>query len=252
MFAHGTTNHGVQSLKPETALIPAGYYGPKTPIGSAFAALNRAERLHDVAVLGLGAGAMACHAREGQHWTFYEIDPLVVRVAQDPAYFTFLTLCTPGAPVIVGDARLELQRKPAGAYDLIVADAFSSDAVPTHLITREAMALYLSRLSPNGVALIHVSNRNLALADVAARAAAAAGGSVLHRAYMPQAFDLANVGSEVLAIAKTPEALAPLAAEADWRPVRPRPGRVWDDNYSNIREPLIVRLGQRTTMPKAH
>ncbi|MBL8548681.1 MAG: fused MFS/spermidine synthase [Hyphomonadaceae bacterium] len=250
MFAHGTTNHGVQSRRPETALVPAGYYGPLTPIGSAFRVLNGADRLHEVAVLGLGAGAMACHARAGQSWMFVEIDPLVVRVAEDPRYFTFLSRCTPNAPVIVGDARLEMQRQPAGKFDLIVADAFSSDAVPTHLITEEAMALYLSRLTSNGVALIHVSNRNLALADVAARAAEAAGATVLHRSYMPQGFDMANVGSEVLAIANTPEALAPLAAEAEWRPAHPKPGRVWTDGYSNILEPLLGRLFSRHRAPQ--
>src|SRR5690606_3097493 len=126
---------------------------------------DAAGRLERVAVLGLGVGAMACHARAGQSWTFYEIDPLVVRVAQDASLFTFLSDCAPNADVIVGDARLELAKQPPAAYDLVLADAFSSDSVPTHLITSEAMQLYLDRVSENGVVLIHVSNRNLALPD---------------------------------------------------------------------------------------
>lgn len=246
-FAHGTTLHGVQSLSPETQHVPAGYYGPLTPIGGAMRALNDAGRLHNVAVLGLGAGAMACHARPGQNWTFYEIDPLVVRVAQDPRLFTFLSQCTPDAPVIVGDARLELAKQPPAAYDLVLADAFSSDAVPTHLITREAMALYLDRVTANGVVLVHVSNRNLALADVAARAAIAAGAVVLHRRYYPEQPTLANFRSEVMALARTREALAPLMADPAWEIAAPPEGRVWTDDYSNVLEPLTQRFSAGST-----
>jgi len=241
-FAHGTTLHGVQSLDPGTAHTPTGYYGPLTPIGSAMEALNAAGRINRVAILGLGVGAMACHYRLGQQWTYYEIDPLVVRVARDRSLFTFLSDCTPDAPVIVGDARLELARQPAGAYDLVLADAFSSDAVPTHLITREAMALYLSRVSEHGVVLVHVSNRNLALADVAARAAMAAGAVAIQRLYIPEHYSYANFPSQVVAIARTREALAPLLASGEWQLSAPPPGRPWTDDYSNILEPLIERM----------
>ena len=241
-FVHGTTLHGVQSLDPELAHTPTGYYGPLTPIGEAFNRLNDAGRLHTVAVLGLGAGAMACHARAGQRWTFYEIDPLVVQVARDRRLFTFLSDCTPGAPVIVGDARLELTTQLRGAYDLVVADAFSSDAVPTHLITREAMELYLSRVDDDGVVLVHVSNRNLAMADVAARAGLAAGAVVIQRLYLPEHYSYANFGSEVVAMARTREALEPLLADPAWRESNPPPGRAWTDDYSNIMEPFVQRL----------
>ncbi len=241
-FVHGTTLHGVQSLNPAQAHTPNGYYGPLTPIGSAMTALNAAGRVHNVAILGLGAGAMACHAREGQNWTYYEIDPLVVQVAQDTRYFTFLSHCTPSAPVIVGDARLELAKQPPGAYDLILADAFSSDAVPTHLITREAMQLYLDRVSENGVVLIHVSNRNLAMADVAARAALAAGAVAIERLYLPEQRSYANFASQVVAIARTRAALEPLLASGGWEISNPRAGRPWTDDYSNILDPLVSRL----------
>jgi hypothetical protein len=241
-FVHGTTLHGVQSLDPALAHIPTGYYGPLTPIGSTFAALNDAGRLHNVAVLGLGAGAMACHARAGQNWTFYEIDPLVVQVAQDRRLFTFLSDCTPDAPVIVGDARLELAQQPRGAYDIVVVDAFSSDAVPTHLITREAMQLYLDSVDGDGVVLVHVSNRNLALADVAARAGLAAGAVVIEQLYLPADPSYANFPSQVVAMARTREALEPLLADPDWQMSAPAPGRAWTDDYSNILEPLIQRI----------
>jgi spermidine synthase len=204
--------------------------------------LNAAGRVDRVAILGLGAGAMACHARPGQHWTYYEIDPLVVRVAQDQRMFTFLSSCTPDAPVIVGDARLELAQQPRGSYDLILADAFSSDAVPTHLITREAMQLYLDSVDEDGVVLVHVSNRNLAMAEVAARAALAAGAVVIERLYLPEERNYANFGSQVVAIARTREALEPLLADGQWRYSDPPRARAWTDDYSNILEPLVRRI----------
>jgi len=241
-FAHGTTLHGVQNLDPEGMRTPTGYYGPLTPIGTAMNALNEAGRIDRVAILGLGAGAMACHARPGQHWTYYEIDPLVVQVAQDQRLFTFLSTCTPDAPVIVGDARLELAKQPPGAYDLVLADAFSSDAVPTHLITREAMQLYLNSVDEDGVVLVHVSNRNLAMAEVAARAGLAAGAVVIERLYLPEQRAYANFGSQVVAIARTREALAPLMAAGGWQYSDPPPARAWTDDYSNILEPLVRRI----------
>jgi hypothetical protein len=241
-FVHGTTLHGVQSLDPARATTPTGYYGPLTPIGSAMTALNDAGGLDRIAILGLGAGAMACHARPGQQWTYYEIDPLVVQVARDPRLFSFLSSCTPDAPVIVGDARLELAKQPRGAYDLVLADAFSSDAVPTHLITREAMQLYLDSVDEDGVVLVHVSNRNLAMAGVAERAALAAGAVVIERLYLPERRDYANFASQVVAIARTREALEPLMADGGWSFAAPEPGRAWTDDYSNIMEPLVERI----------
>jgi hypothetical protein len=245
-FAHGTTIHGVQSLDPAHRTMPTGYYGFETPIGASMTALSEAG---SVAVLGLGIGAMACHRRAGQDWTFYEIDPLVVRVAQDQRLFTFLSDCAPDASVILGDARLELAKQPPGAYDLVVVDVFSSDSVPTHLLTREAMQLYLSRTSEHGVVLIHVSNRNLALVDVAARAGLAAGAVAIQRFYVPAQYSFANFASEVVALARTPEDLAPLLADRSWRVSGPPPGRVWTDDYSNIIEPMTQRLADPVYLP---
>jgi hypothetical protein len=249
LFMHGTTLHGVQSLTPETEHMPTGYYGLEAPIGDAMRAMNDAGLLHNVGVLGLGAGTMACYAKPGQNWTFYEIDPLVVRVAQDPRLFTFLSDCTPDAAMIVGDARLELAKQPAGAYDLMLVDAFSSDSVPMHLMTREAMTLYLDHVSAHGVVLIHVSNRNLALADVAARAAIAAGAVALHQRYQPPELGFANFRSEVVAIARTREALAPLMADPAWEIATPPEGRVWTDDYSNVLQPLLQRIAERGEAP---
>ena len=106
--------------------------------------------MNNVAVVGLGAGSLACHRRDGETWTFFEIDPEVVRLARDPNMFRFLSSCAPEAPVVLGDARLTLAAS-AQQFDLIVLDAFSSDAIPTHLLTREALRGYLARLSPHGM-----------------------------------------------------------------------------------------------------
>ena len=126
-------------------------------------------------MVGLGAGAVACYRRPGQRWTFYEIDPLVERIARDQRYFHYLAECAPDAAIRSGDARLTLQDAAPASYDLLILDAFSSDAIPMHLMTREALALYLDKLAPGGVIAWHVSNRNLDLAPIVADLAADAG-----------------------------------------------------------------------------
>jgi len=177
-LSNGSTLHGTQYTDPKRACEPLSYYHREGPLGSVFAALGAktAERPRGVAVVGLGAGTTAAYARAGEGWTFYEIDPEVIDIARDPALFTYLSSCA-GAPVnvLTGDARLRLREAPTAAYDLIVLDAFSSDAVPAHLLTREAVALYLSKLAPGGVIAFHVSNRSLELERVALGVSADAG-----------------------------------------------------------------------------
>ena len=121
-------------------------------------------------MVGLGTGTLACHRKGDEQWTFFEIDPEVIRIARDPRRFEFLSRCAPEAPIVAGDARLTLDASPEH-YDLIVLDAFSSDTIPVHLLTREAFAGYLSKLTPHGVILAHISNRHLDLAPVLANVA---------------------------------------------------------------------------------
>jgi hypothetical protein len=127
-----------------------------------------------VAVIGLGTGSLACHRRDGERWSYFEIDPEVVRVARDPKLFRFMSACDPRADIVPGDARLTLAAAPQ-AFDLIVLDAFSSDAIPAHLLTREAFAAYRSKLTGRGVIVAHVSNRHMELAQVVAAVGAAEG-----------------------------------------------------------------------------
>ncbi|WP_367273930.1 spermidine synthase [Bosea sp. (in: a-proteobacteria)] len=178
-LAHGTTVHGVQRLRnddgsPVTGRPePLSYYFTGGGIADGIEALRRARGgvLGKVASVGVGTGSLACQTRPGEHWTFYEIDTRVVSIATDPAQFSFISQCAPDAPFVIGDARLTLADAAAGSLDLIVVDAFSSDAIPVHLLTREAMGLYLSRLAPGGALLFHISNRNMDLAPVVAATA---------------------------------------------------------------------------------
>jgi hypothetical protein len=240
---HGSTLHGKQFTDPSKVCEPTSYYHREGPLGSVFQHV-RAKREaagsaapFSVAVVGLGAGTTAAYSRAGESWTFYEIDPMIVRVARDPRLFTYLSACA-GArqEVVLGDARLRLREAPAGAYDLIVLDAFSSDAVPAHLMTREALALYQSKLAPGGVIAFHVSNRTLQLERVA-------GGIAREAGLASRIFDDGRQGNVVgldistwVAVARTQEDFGPLASDANWPEFDPAVYRleVWRDDFSDI------------------
>ena len=176
---HGGTAHGVQSLDPSRACEPLAYYTRSGPIGQVFEAFQESPVENDVALIGLGAGVMACYHQPHQQFTFYEIDPTVLRIAQNRRYFTYLSDCGPPVRVVLGDARLSLRDAPAHGYGMMVLDAFSGDSIPTHLLTREALALYLTKLAPNGVLAFHISNRYLDLHGVLGALANDAGLSCL-------------------------------------------------------------------------
>ena len=161
----------MQAVDPAHQGEPLTYFHRDGPIGQAFAGLPAVAGRRDIAVVGLGVGTLASYRTPGQQWTFYEIDPEVERIARTDAYFTYLRSCGDGCRVVLGDARLSLARAPLHGYGLIVLDAFSSDAIPIHLMTTEALGLYLSRLAPAGVLAFHITNRHLTLAPVLARLA---------------------------------------------------------------------------------
>jgi hypothetical protein len=232
---HGTTIHGRQSTQLSKQCEPLSYYHRTGPLASVFAAFDSRPGSPNVAVVGLGTGATAAYARPGQRWTFYEINPAVVRVAETPDYFTYLSYCARAVPVsiVLGDARLRLADAPAAAYGLIVLDAFSSDAIPLHLMTVEALDLYLSKLAPGGVLLFHVSNRSLDLHPVVADLALSRGLAALASDDNTRNPD--KEPSHWVAVARAAEDLAPLAGGALWQPLAGDPSRrVWTDDYSNI------------------
>ena len=238
---HGTTMHGIMRVRDEFGNPvtgrpePLAYYYFGGPISAVVEATRGAlGALGDVAVVGLGAGSLACHSREGERWTFFEIDPEVVRIASDPKLFRFLSECAPSARVVIGDARLTLTAAPE-RYDLIVLDAFSSDAVPVHLLTREAFAGYLSRLTPHGVIAAHVTNRNMELVSVVG-AVAAAEGLVAYVKVDQASFDADhanNANAVVVALARDRADLGDLPSREGWRPVANTGVTAWTDD-SNV------------------
>ena len=163
-------------LTPLAGLSPLIYYHQKGPLGQIFSIFQNKESLPEhVAVIGLGAGASACYQEPNQEWTFYEIDAKVGQLAQDTRYFRYLDECGGPANIVYGDARLSLAAAPKRHYDLLIVDAFSSDAIPIHLMTREALALYGEKLTQQGVLMLHISNHNLDLTSVIGNLAEDAG-----------------------------------------------------------------------------
>ena len=200
------------------------------------------------AVIGLGTGTLACQRRPGDTMTYYEINPNIVRVARDPKLFRFMSECAPDVPIVVGDARLRLADAPDGSYDLIFVDAFLGAAIPIHLLTREAMALYLRKLKPDGIVAMHVSNYHLELASVAAGIAEA--NHVIARVYdggdVEEDWDQQHWVPRVAAIARREADFGALAKSQFW-PIRKRDPnqRVWTDDYSNIFGAILRNLREK-------
>jgi hypothetical protein len=238
VLVHGTTDHGAQSLVPQMKCMPLSYYYPTGPLGHLFMSFQGAYAKSDIAVIGLGAGSTAGYARPGQRWTFYEIDPTVERIARDPRYFTLLRDCAPQARVILGDARISLAREPDGTHDLIILDAFTSDAIPVHLLTREAVELYFRKLSPHGVLAFHISNRYFDLRPVLSRLARDAQVVAYLRSDDNVTPDEERLGKEVsdwVVMARRPEDLGRLVYDAKWKELLPNvTGAAWTDDYSNV------------------
>lgn len=235
-LVHGTTTHGAQDLSPGRERTPISYYHRRSPIAQLVTALP-ASLTTRAAIIGLGTGSMACYSKPGERWTFYEIDPTVERIARDPRLFTFLSACAGEVDVVLGDARLRLRDAADRGYGLIVADAFSSDAIPIHLITREALALYRSKLGEHGVIAFHVSNSYLDLEPVLGNLAADARMACVAQEDTGSADDAdpRTDGSSWVAIARDARDLRAVAPDPAWRDCRRSPGTApWTDDYSNL------------------
>jgi len=241
----GGTIHGIELMDAAHRDKPASYYSEGGPVGDLFSVEQPVDASWHVAVIGLGAGAIGCYARPGQSWTFYEIDPVVIRIAQDPSLFTFMRDCTPDAQVVLGDGRLTLARAPAASYDLIVLDAFGSDAIPVHLLTRDAIEMYLSKLRPGGALLFNISNRFVDLAPVLANEAAALSLSCEERADTQVSDTRAAAGafqSDWVVMTRSSDDVPQLAARTGWHGLAPDPGfPVWTDDFSDVLS--VTRLG---------
>jgi hypothetical protein len=248
LFVHGNTLHGGQNLSADGSRDPLTYFHRKSPIGQVIAARNSAHKLYAVGVIGLGIGTLAAYGEPGQQWTFYEIDPAVERIARDNRYFTYLSDSRAQVNVVLGDARLSLRDAPPGLYDLFVIDAFSSDAIPVHLITREALDMYRDKLAPGGVMAFHISNRHLDLEPVLGELASAAGMSSLmqiDRDRTPTDIPNYKLSSQWVLMARTAADLEPFIRDKRWSTTRRQSdAAVWTDDFSNVLGVLRWTLGQ--------
>lgn len=242
LYSNGTTVHGAERLsatgpRPE----PLAYYHANGPMGQTVA--NAAPDAR-IGIVGQGVGSLACYAQPGQSWTFYEIDPMVDHVARNTGHFRFMSACAGDAPTLLGDARIVLQGQEDIRFDILVIDAFSSTSVPVHLMTDEAIRLYMSRLAPGGQLILHISNRYYELARPLGRIAEANGFAALLK-HDPGnlAEDPGHSGSLVAAMARAPEHLAPITAQGGWGPLASDGGPLWTDDFAN---PLsILRVFHR-------
>ena len=238
-FYHGTTVHGIQFIEQARRREPLSYYHRTGPFGLAYTAFESQPANHRVAAIGLGAGAMACYATPGQEWTFYEIDPAVLSVAKDTNFFTYLEPSNGVAmDYKLGDARLRLREAPAGQYGLIICDAFSSDVPPLHLITKEAMELYLSKLAPGGRLVFNISSRYLDFRPVLGNLAANFHLSCLdydESGVNPSERKEGKYPSHWVVMSRQREELGSLVTDWRWQVVGPSTEmRLWTDDYSNI------------------
>ena len=247
ILMHGVTLHGAQRIPSpgdSTRPLPLTYFHPSGPLARGLllaraAAGGRTQPLR-VGIIGLGTGAMACHAVDGDRWRFFELDPEVIAIASNPAYFTYLSACQPDAQLIAGDARLTIAREPPASFDYLVVDAFSSDAIPVHLLTVEAIGLYARLLAPRGVLAIHVSNQNLDLTPVVEAGLARVAG--LSGVYAQGESGGGAIRSQVLLIARDERILAPALAWPKSRKLERSAVRPWTDDYSDILSPFARRL----------
>jgi hypothetical protein len=236
-LAHGNTIHGAQHLETDKLIDPTTYYGRQSGAGQILSSAYSNAR---IGVLGMGVGTLACYAQPHQQWAFYEIDPLIVDIATTQGWFTYMANCTPNAAVHIGDARLTLAKQPSSSLEILVMDVFSSDTIPTHLLTREAFDIYDSVLAEQGVMLMHISNRYLDLEPVIASEAQARGWAASLNRHDPTEaeFTAGETASVWVLIARSKDELTHMLSpkiQSEWRPLTLKPNMVrWTDDHSSI------------------
>jgi hypothetical protein len=243
LLLHGTTVHGIQENRSGVALVsrptPLAYYHPTGPLarGVELARAAKAEGPLRVGIVGLGTGAMACHAAPGDRWRFYEIDPTVVHIATTPSLFRYIARCLPEPDILLGDARLTLAKESDGSFDYLLVDAFSSDAIPIHLLTVEALQLYLGKLAARGILALHVSNQNLDLPPVLEanlRALRDVSGVDVSGVYVEGERGAGALASQAVLIARSGELLAPALAWHRARRLDSPSVHPWTDAHSDF------------------
>ena len=237
IYSNGSTDHGAEWLadfgkRPR----PLAYYHRNAPLAQVMLS-PRGQAARTIGIVGLGVGALACYGQPGQDWHFYEIDKKVVDIALDPKLFTFMSDCGKDAEIHLGDARIVLQKQTDLRYDILIIDAYSSDAVPVHLATREALALYRDRLAPGGLLLVHISNRFYDLSGPLAAAIDDLGLQGRIQRHVATGTTLqatGEVASSVVAIAATTAALGDIARNPLWTPLAPENRPLWTDDHADL------------------
>jgi hypothetical protein len=250
VLMHGTTIHGAQKFQNDDGTPVTGrpepitYYHRDGGIGQAIAAVReRKGAALRVAVIGLGSGTLACASEPGETWKFFEIDQTMVDTARDPKYFTYIRNCEPDLKPVIGDARLTFAREPDGVYDLIIVDAYSSDAIPIHLATEQAMAIYKAKLAPQGAVVMHVSNRHLELASVVVGIADANGLKSWVYSEDSNRDNEYIFATSVVVCARAEADVGKLASSDEWALTEAdKNQRVWTDDYSNVLGAVYRRL----------
>ena len=246
VFIHGNTMHNMQLRDAVNAHIPLSYYNDGNTFDVALRAAREGRREFDALVIGLGAGALACQAEPNENWTYMEIDPKVVDLALDPDYFSYMSLCAPSADIRLGDARITLKEVPDASQDIILVDAFTSNVIPSHLLTREAIRSYANKLKTGGVVFVHTSNRLLDITSVVVSTANAEGLSTVFLHTSTGDFEgdpLAEFysKSEGVLIGQT-ERIDELIERHGWPKAVPNDNvSPWTDDYASIIEPLIAK-----------
>ncbi|MCC7395344.1 MAG: fused MFS/spermidine synthase [Sphingomonadaceae bacterium] len=250
-LSHGTTLHGTELTRPGLELTRTSYYGPDSGIGLT---LDRAQSLYGagarIAIVGLGTGTLSCYRQSGEQWTFYEIDPAMVHLARDSGRFGFMPRCGAGVPIIIGDARLKLAERAPASIDVLAVDAFSSDAIPIHLLTREAFDVYGRAVQPDGLVLVHISNRFVDLEPVLRALTVGGRWKAALRYDEPSDADrlLARTGSIWVAMSHSEAAIARLTAASanvpdgrgEWQSLSTtKPARLWTDDFASVL-PLLL------------
>ena len=230
---HGSTTHGWQFTDPSKRCAPTTYFHNEGPVGQIFKAFDTKPSSNAVAVIGLGAGTLSSYSHPQQQWDFYEIDPVIVGIAQDPRYFAYLSDCSKAPTnMILGDARLKMKDAPKEHYGLLVIDAFSSDSVPSHLVTVQAIDLYLSKLAPDGLLAMNVSNRYLNLEPLLSGLAQEKGMFARMRRDPQYDSATAKFASSWVVMARNESALGGILSDSRWKPLNGHV--VWTDDFSNI------------------
>jgi hypothetical protein len=257
ILIHGTTLHGAQRFygedgNPVDDTVPTTYYYPGSPIGQTIAKrreiLAKRGEKGRYGIVGLGTGSSSCHKREGETWRFFEIDPTVIKISKNPKNFTFITKCQPDIDIVIGDARQTMSKEDDASFDLFIIDAFTSDAIPVHMLTAEAVKMYLAKLKPDGVVLLHTSNRYLDLDSVL---------SAIHHQELPPGTagivvsdnnadgSYGQSTSTVVIFTKSEEALAPYRSMDGVSELDDGGLRGWTDDYSDILGAFLNRYWGR-------